>query len=102
MNNTITYGVAALIGAVARVIIKGVWTWRSFVMGLASVAVAYPVAALIVHFAAFDPIQDGAVVHSVFTLSGVLAMQIFERIDHMHVSAKVGGIEVTSEGDDPK
>ncbi len=102
MNNTVTYGIAALVGAIARVIIKGVWTWRNFVMGLASVAVAYPVAALIVHFANFDPVADGAVVHSVFTLSGVLAMQIFERIDHMHVSAKVGGVEITSEGDDQK
>jgi hypothetical protein len=100
MNNTLTYGVAALLGAVARVIIKGVWTWRSFTIGLASVAVAYPVAWLIVHFAAFDLVQDGAVVHSIFTLSGVLAMQIFERVDHLHVSAKMGGIEVKSEGDD--
>ena len=99
MNNTVTYGLAALIGAIARVIIKGVWTWRSFVMGAASVAVAFPLASLIVHFAGLAG-ADPALTHSIYTLTGVLAMQVFERIDHIHLSAKVGGVEITSEGDD--
>ena len=99
VNNSISLGIAALVGAIARVIIKGVWTWRNFVIGLASVAVAFPIASLIVHYTGLNESASLSVVHSIYTLAGVLAMQIFERIDHIHFSAKVGGIEVKSNGE---
>ena len=96
MSNTTVYFVASIIGALARVVLKGVWTWKSFIIGLTSIIVAVPVATLIVHYI-LGVDSPPALIGSVYTLCGVLAAQIFERIDHVHISVKVGGVEIDSD-----
>lgn len=96
VSNTSIYFIASVIGALARVILKGVWTWKNFIIGMTSIVVAVPVATLLVHFVlGYD--SPPALIGSVYTLCGVLAAQIFERIDHVHISVKVGGVQIDSD-----
>ncbi len=102
MSATGKVALYALAGAFARVIIKGDWRWRAFIMAAASVVVAVPLAAITIYAL---PFYQGApeIVHgSTYTLFGVVALSIFERIETLHVSIKTPFVDAESEGNDEK
>lgn len=89
----------ALTGAFARVIIKGDWRWRSFIMAAASVVVAVPLAAITIYALPFYETAPEIVHGSTYTLFGVIALSIFERIETLHVTVKAGPVNIDSNGD---
>lgn len=95
----LVYGIFSLLGAVVRVILKGVWTWRAFLVGFVSVGFAVPIATLIVYFV---PGLDDApiwVIGSVYTIVAVFSIELFERAESVRIEAKLGGFEVSSKPD---
>lgn len=102
VNNSITYGLAALIGALARLILNGVWTWHSFFVGVSSIIIAVPLATLFTHWTGLRE-ADPLVVHSLYTIFGVMSLQIVEKVDHIirhtRIRAKLGAFEVDSDDD---
>lgn len=99
MSQSGTLALAAAIGAAARLVIRGVWTWKAVATGAASVVVAFALASLTVHYAGLEA-ASSEVKHAVYTIFGVIVLQILERIEHIDIRAKFGGFEVTSKDDD--
>lgn len=97
---TIVYMVLAGFGTLVRVILKGVWTWRTFIVSAASAGLAIPAAWLLIWWTGLDETAPLPVNGGIFTLSGIFALTIFERVEALHLSWTGGGLTVET-GDSP-
>ena len=97
----VVYGIFALIGAVVRFVMRGVFTLRAFLMGLASVGFAVPLATLVIYF--FLPEMKDApiwVPGSVYTIVAVFSLTVFERIEKLNIEWTGFGGKIASPPDD--
>lgn len=97
----VIYGIFALIGAIVRFIMRGIFTYRAFITGLASIGFAVPLATLVIYF--FFPGMKEAPIWipgSIYTIVAVFSMTAFERIEKLHVEGGFGAFKIKSDPDD--
>ena len=95
------YTLFALIGAVVRIVMRGVFTLRAFLTGFASVGFSIPLSTLIIYF--FWPEMKDAPIWipgSVYTILGVFSLTVFERIEKLEIEGGWGGFKMKSPPED--
>ena len=93
---------AAGAGAFAKWLFRGVFTWRSFAQMLGTVAIGGMAAVSVLYFIPVLSAAPEAVQWAIAGIIGSVAGTITERIETIHFSVNVAGIEADSDGDDKK
>lgn len=102
MSATMKVVGAAGAGAFAKWLFRGVFTWRSFVQMLGTVAIGGMAAVSVLYFIPALSAAPEAVQWAIAGIIGSVAGIITERIETIHFSVNVAGIEADSDGDDKK
>ena len=102
MSATAKFLIAAGAGAFAKWLFRGVFTWRSFVQMLGTVAIGGMAAVSVLYFIPALSAAPEAVQWAIAGIIGSVAGTITERIETVHFSAKAAGMEFESNGDEHK
>ena len=100
MSATAKVLTAAGAGAFAKWLFRGVFTWRSFVQMLGTVAIGGMAAVSALYFIPALSAAPEAVQWAIAGIIGSVAGAITERIETVHFSAKAAGMEFESNGDE--
>ena len=100
MSATMKVVGAAGAGAFAKWLFRGVFTWRSFIQMLGTVAIGGMAAVSALYFIPALSAAPEAVQWAIAGIIGSVAGTITERIETVHFSAKAAGMEFESNGDE--
>lgn len=90
---------AAGAGALAKWLFRGIFTWRSFVQMLGTVAIGGMSAVAALYFIPALAAAPEAVQWAIAGIIGSVAGTITERIETIHLSVNKAGIEIESDGE---
>jgi len=93
---------AAGAGAFAKWLFRGVFTWRSFVQMVGTVAIGGMAAVAVLYFIPALSAAPEAVQWAIAGIIGSVVGTITERAESFHASFKWGGFDIESNGDEHK
>lgn len=97
--NSLYIVIGAVGGAAVKVILTGHYTMRAFAIGFASIMLGSACTVLLIHFFP-DMGHSPAVVSSLSSVVTAVSSSVFHRIHTARITAKFGGFEAESDGDD--
>lgn len=101
-TNSTTTAIVVGIGALTDFIMKGEWTWRSFLISICGGVVGFFLSLLVVHYIAGGDDAPEMVRLAIMFFCGFYSQPVVRRLNKMTVKASVGGVEIDSPGDTDK
>lgn len=99
-TNSATTAVIVAIGAFTDFIVRGEWTWRSFVISMTGAFIGFFASVLIVYFFASSPEIPEMVRLAITFFCGLFTHAVMHRVNKMTLRASIGGVSVESQGDE--
>ena len=88
----------AIGGTIGRYLVVGEWTWRSAAAHVGFAIAAAAIAVLLVHFVERLATAPTEVIAGAAAATGYLAPRLVQLAAVMTIKAKVGGVEIESDG----